>query len=361
MSDHARVFLHPGRHRVAVLVRHGVVPMELGLVHQVFGRAAGPKGDPLYEVVTCALTPGAVRTDADFPIHVTHGPQALAEADTVVVPATHEPDATETEGTLPQPLRNALSHIRPDARIASICTGAFVLAAAGLLNEKRATTHWMSTDGFRALYPRVRLDPDVLYVDEGSVLTSAGEAAGIDLCLHMVRGDHGSAVANEVARRTVVPPHRDGGQAQFIRRSVPEPRLSSTGTARTWALDHLHHPLTLKQLADQEAMSVRTFTRRFREEVGITPLRWLTQQRIAHARHLLEETDLPVERIATDAGFGTAASLRQHFHASLGVSPRAYRRTFRAGTADGCSPDVAGPLAEAARAAGTATMAEARS
>ncbi|MDJ1134077.1 GlxA family transcriptional regulator [Streptomyces iconiensis] len=308
------------------------MPMELGLAHQVFGRAQTPEGELLYEIVTCAVEPGAVRTDADFPIHVAHGPEALAEADTVIVPATHEPDETETTGTLPGPLRSALDRVGQHTRIASICTGAFLVAAAGLLNGKRATTHWMSTDSFRALYPQVRLDPDVLYVDEGSVLTSAGEAAGIDLCLHMIRCDHGSAVANEVARRTVVPPHRDGGQAQFIRHPVPPPGLASTATARSWALNHLEHPLTLSQLAAQETMSVRTFTRRFREEVGITPLRWLTQQRIERARHLLEETDLPVDRVAADAGFGTAASLRQHLHAALGVSPRAYRRTFRAET-----------------------------
>ncbi|WP_432107858.1 GlxA family transcriptional regulator [Streptomyces sp. AA1529] len=341
-------FTRPGLHRVAVLVRHGVLPMELGLVHQVFGRAATAQGDPLYEVLTCAVTPGTVRTDADFPIHVAHGPEALAEADTVVVPATHEPDETETEGTLPAPLREAFARVRPGTRVASICTGAFVLAAAGLLDGRRATTHWMSTDSFRTLYPAVRLDPDVLYVDEGSVLTSAGEAAGIDLCLHIVREDHGAAVANTVARRTVVPPHRDGGQAQFIRRPVPEPRRSSTGTARSWALDHLDRPLTLRELAARESMSVRTFTRRFREEVGVTPLRWLTQQRIERARQLLEETDLPVERVAARAGFGTAASLRQHFHAALGVSPRAYRRTFRAETAAAGTAEAAEDTEDAA-------------
>ncbi|GAA2639321.1 GlxA family transcriptional regulator [Streptomyces axinellae] len=324
------VFTHPGRHRIAVLVRHGVVPMELSLVHQMFGRAVSSEGEPLYEVATCAVEPGSVRTDADFPIHVAHGTQALAEADTVLVPATHEPDETETEGRLPGPLRAALARIPPGTRIASICTGAFVLAAAGLLDGRRATTHWMSTDDFRALYPKIDLDPDVLYVDCGSVLTSAGEAAGIDLCLHMIRRDHGAVVANAVARRMVVPPHRDGGQAQFIRRPVPEPRLASTGAARAWALRQLERPITLRELAAQESMSIRTFTRRFREEAGVTPLRWLTQQRVERARQLLEETDLPVERIAADSGFGTAASLRQHLHAALGVSPRAYRRTFRA-------------------------------
>ncbi|MEV0082286.1 helix-turn-helix domain-containing protein [Saccharopolyspora sp. NPDC050642] len=315
--------------RVAVLVRHGVMPMELGLVHQLFGRALSPAGEPLYEVVTCALVPGMVRTDADFPIHVAHGPEALAEADTVIFPATHEPDETETEGRLGAELAAAFALIRPGTRIASICTGVFVLAAAGLLDGRRATTHWRSCDQFRRLYPAVRLDPDVLYTDDGDVLTSAGEASGIDLCLHMIRCDHGAAVANEVARTTVVPPHRDGGQAQYIRRPMPEPQSASTAQARAWALEHLDRPLTLRELAVRESMSVRTFTRRFRDEVGVSPLQWLTQQRIERARQLLEETDLSVDRIAADAGFGTAASLRQHLQATLGVSPSAYRGTFR--------------------------------
>jgi transcriptional regulator GlxA family with amidase domain len=328
-------FAHSDRHRIAVLVRHGLMPMELGLVHQMFGQAASTGGEPLYEVVTCALVPGEVRTDADFPIHVAHGPEALGEADTVIVPASHEDDEPESEGRLSVALADAFARIRPGTRTASICTGAFVLAAAGLLDGLRATTHWKSADRFRELYPAVDLDPDVLYTDEGDVLTSAGEASGIDLCLHMIRCDHGSAVANDVARRTVVPPHRDGGQAQFIPRPVPEPQSSSTGTARAWALEHLDRPLTLRELAAQESMSVRTLSRRFREEVGMTPVQWLTQQRIERARQLLEETDLPVDRVAAQAGFGTAASLRQHLQAALGVSPSAYRGTFRG------PPDVA--------------------
>lgn len=335
------VFARPELHKVAVLVRHGLLPVELGIPHCLMGRARSASGDALYEVVTCTARPGAVRTEADFSINVEHGPQALTEADTVIVPAAHERDEPYDLGRMSRPLAEAFSRIRPDTRIASICTGAFVLASAGLLDGKRATTHWRASERFQRLFPAVQLDSDVLYVDEGSVLTSAGIASGVDLCLHMIRRDHGAAVANEVARRTVVPPHRDGGQAQFIRRPVPEPRLSSTGTARTWALDHLDQPLTLRAMAAQESMSVRTFTRRFREEVGVTPLRWLTQQRLQHARHLLEETDLPVERIAADAGFGTAASLRQHFHASLGVSPRAYRRTFRTGAAPEPEPEGA--------------------
>ncbi|WP_367125115.1 GlxA family transcriptional regulator [Streptomyces phytohabitans] len=322
-------------HRVAVLVRDGVLPLELGLVHQLFGAAVAPPGAPdagrrLYAVVTCAPAPGEVRTDADFPVLVRHGPEALAEADTVLVPASHGPDEPDVRGGSDPRLAAALARVRPGTRTASICTGAFVLAAAGLLDGRRATTHWKSAARFRALFPDVRLDPDVLYTDDGDVLTSAGEAAGIDLCLHMIRRDHGAAVANDVARSTVVPPHRDGGQAQFIARPVPEPeRRASTGAARAWALEHLERPLTLRELAEREAMSVRTFTRRFHEEVGVTPLRWLNRQRVERARQLLEETDLPVDRVAADAGFGTGASLRQHMRAALGVSPRAYRATFR--------------------------------
>lgn len=323
------VFVHPDRHRVAVLVRQGLLPMELGIVHQLFGQATSADGQRLYEVVTCALAAGQVRTTADFAITVAHGPQALAAADTVIVPASDEDYAQRGDGRPAPPLAEALTHVRSGTRIASVCTGAFVLAGAGLLDGRSATTHWNQAERFRALYPDVELDPGVLYVDEGDVLTSAGEAAGIDLCLHMIRRDHGSAVANEVARSTVVPAHRGGGQAQFIRRPVPEPPISSTSTARAWALAHLDRPLTLRELATQEAMSVRTFTRRFRDEMGLSAVQWLIQQRLERARQLLEETDLPVDRVAEDAGFGTAASLRQHLQAELGTSPSAYRSTFR--------------------------------
>ncbi|MGW8374426.1 helix-turn-helix domain-containing protein [Streptomyces sp. ODS28] len=321
-----------GVHRVAVLVRHGVMPLELGLVHQLFGSArdGGGHGERLYEVVTCAPEPGLVRTDADFPVHVALGPEELGRADTVIVPGSHEEEAPEKEGRLTPALTAALRHVRPGTRVASICTGAFVLAAAGLLEGRRATTHWKSAADFRALFPSVRLDPDVLYADEGEVLTAAGEAAGIDLCLHMIRCDHGAAVANDVARTTVVPPHREGGQAQFIPRPVGSPGVrSGTGAAREWALRHLERPLSLRELAERESMSVRSFTRRFREEVGMTPGQWLAQQRLARARQLLEETDMPVERVAEVAGFGTGVSLRQHLRSALGVVPSAYRATFR--------------------------------
>ncbi|WP_043265317.1 helix-turn-helix domain-containing protein [Streptomyces sp. CT34] len=319
------------RHRVAVLVRPGMLPMEVGIVHRIFGEARSAAGERLYELVTCTPEPGEVPTDSDFTVNVAHGPEALDDADTVVVPASgvdYELDG-QPGGRLSPGMAAALARIRPGTRIASVCTGAFVLAAAGLLDGRRATTHWRSVDDFRRMFPAVELDPDVLYTDEGGVLTAAGVASGVDLCLHMVRCDHGAAVANDVARRTVVPPHREGGQAQYIRRPVPEPQLSSTSAARAWALEHLDRPLSLRELAARETMSVRTFTRRFREEVGVSPLQWLTRQRIERARQLLEETELTVDRIAAETGFGTAASLRQHLHAALGVSPRAYRSTFR--------------------------------
>jgi len=323
-------FASDGRHRVAVLARHGVIPMELGVVHQLFRTAVSADGAPLYEVLTCTPGgPGEVRADSDFSLTVAHGPELLAEADTVIVPATHEPDETEIGGWLPPAVAAALNRIRPGTRIASVCTGSFVLAAAGLLDGRRATTHWMSAEQFSRLYPAVKVDPDVLYTDDDNVLTSAGEAAGIDLCLHMIRSDHGSAVANTVARRAVVPPHRDGGQAQFIKRPVPREPDTSTAPARLWALDHLDQQLSLRDLAARASMSVRTFTRRFRDETGLSPAQWLTQQRVDRARQLLEDTDLPVDRIAAEAGFGTATSLRQHLHAALGVSPTFYRNTFR--------------------------------
>lgn len=322
------VFGNSGRHRVAVLVRQGQLPIELGIVHQAFGDAESPEGQLLYEVVTCALTPGEIRTNTDFGMIVRHGPEALAEAETVIVTASDE-DYDRRTAHLDEPLAGAFDRIGAGARIASICTGAFVLAAAGLLNGRRATTHWRRAEQFRGLFPHVDLDPDVLYTEDAGVFTSAGCAAGMDLCLHMIRNDHGAAVANDIARRSVVPPHREGGQAQFIQQPVPGTRTSSTSTACTWALEHLDRPLTLRELADQASMSVRTFNRRFHEELRLTPMQWLTHRRVERARQLLEETELPVDRIAASAGFGTAASLRRHLHDTLGVSPSAYRSTFR--------------------------------
>ncbi|MFG2501807.1 GlxA family transcriptional regulator [Streptomyces sp. NPDC048441] len=318
------------RHRVVVLALDGVIPFELGIPQRIFGRARSTEGKLLYEVVTASVRPpGPVRTDADFAILVENGPETLATADTIVIPASYELGPVFEEGRLTDELAAALAHIRPGTRLVAICTGGYVLAAAGYLDGRAATTHWASAEHFQRLFPQIRVDADVLFIDDGDVLTSAGVAAGIDLCLHVVRRDHGSAVTNELARRTVVPPHRDGGQAQYIHRPVPDPQLATTTSARAWALGRLHEPIQLRDMADHESMSVRTFTRRFREEVGISPGQWLSQQRVERARHLLESSDLSVDQVARDAGFGTPQSMRQHLQAALGVTPTAYRRTFR--------------------------------
>jgi len=321
-------------HRVVVLALDGLLPFELGIPQRIFRLARDAQGRHLYDVVTCSIRPpGPVQTDADFAILVENGPQTLATADTVVVPASYELGPVYEEGVLTDELAAALAHVRPGTRLVAICTGGFVLAAAGCLDGRPATTHWSSAEHFQRLFPKIRVDADVLFVDDGDVLTSAGVAAGIDLCLHIVRRDHGTVVANDVARRTVVPPHRDGGQAQYIQRPVPEPQ-PATSAARAWALRRLHEPIQLRDMAEQEAMSVRTFTRRFREEAGVSPGQWLTGQRVERARRLLESTDLSVDQVARDAGFGTAQSMRQHLQATLGVTPTAYRRTFRTGGGD---------------------------
>ncbi|MEV7805811.1 helix-turn-helix domain-containing protein [Microbispora sp. NPDC088329] len=318
--------MNPAVHRVAVLALDDFATLDLGIPGQVFW-AARDRG-PLYEVVTC--TPGGrpVRSRAGYGVVPDHDLSVLATADTVVVPGIHSGPPLE-DGTLGEELRAALWGVAGRARLISICTGAFVLAAAGLLDGRPATTHWRNAAEFRRLFPRVRLDPDVLFIDDGDVLTSAGVAAGIDLCLHVIRRDHGSEVANRTARRCVTPPFREGGQAQFIERPLPDPAGTTTAPTRAWMLEHLEAPVNLAALAAHARMSVRTFTRKFREETGLSPARWLAAQRIAHARHLLETTDLPVDAIAGKAGFGSAVSLRQHLHAAVGVSPLAYRQTFR--------------------------------
>ncbi|MFF5426339.1 MULTISPECIES: GlxA family transcriptional regulator [unclassified Streptomyces] len=308
-------------HRVVVLALDGVYPFELGIPSRVFGALPDH-----YEVLTCSVDGGPVVTNADFSITVEHGPGVLATADTVLLPPF---DTSRLSRELPPRVAEALAAVRPGARIVSICTGAFVLAAAGLLDGRPATTHWAVADVFRSWYPEVALDPEVLFVDDGDVLTSAGAASGVDVCLHLVRRDHGTAVANHVARACVVPPWRDGGQAQYIEYPVPPDPASSTSATRQWALENLREPLTLAELAGHARMSLRTFARRFNEEVGTSPGRWLIQQRVARARHLLETTDLAVDDIAGQVGFATGTSLREHLHAAIGVSPIAYRRTFR--------------------------------
>ncbi|OZD01889.1 AraC family transcriptional regulator [Rhodococcus sp. 06-235-1A] len=309
---------------MAVYVRDGLLAMELGIVHRLFGQAQSDSGDPLYDVFTCTDVPGPVRTDSDVRILVERGLDAVADADTVIVPAS---DADYTSNGAVSTLFDTLS----TQRLASICTGSFVLAAAGVLDGKRATTHWKSASRFAELYPQVLLDPNVLYTEDGNVLTAAGEASGIDLCLYMIRQDFGAAVANRVARGTVVPPHRSGGQAQYIDTPVPQTHGTSTADAQEWALSNLGAPLSVEDLARRQSMSVRTFSRRFMAEVGVSPARWIVAQRVQRARELLENTDLTIERIAHDTGFGTATSLRNQLAAELGVSPSAYRATFRVG------------------------------
>ncbi|MEU0275827.1 helix-turn-helix domain-containing protein [Streptomyces sp. NPDC006307] len=323
-------------HRVLVLALDGVYPFELSIPVRIFGTATGRDGEPLYEVATCGLDGGPVTTSADFTIAVAHGSEALRTADTVVIPPFTCGPHGGSDGRpaperdwLPDALRRALTLVPEHARIVSICTASYVLAAAGLLDGRPATTHWNEADHFQRSFPRVRVDPNVLFVDDGRVLTAAGVASGIDLCLHLVRRDHGSEIANRVARLCVVPPWREGGQGQYIDRPVPEPSDATTAATRDFALRQLHRPLTLAELAEHAGMSVRTFCRRFREETGMPPGKWLTRQRVEHARRLLETSDLPVDQVAAHAGFGTAASLRQHLAAAIGVSPSSYRRAFR--------------------------------
>ncbi|TCO53179.1 GlxA family transcriptional regulator [Actinocrispum wychmicini] len=313
-------------HRVVVLALPGVYAFELGMPRRIFGVLPAR-----YDVVTCTVDGRPVATNADFTIAVEHGPEALASADTVVIPPF---DVSIVDDGVPEAVAAALARIRPATRMVSICTGAVLLAAAGLLDGRPATTHWQLSAEFRHRYPTVRLDQDVLFVDDGDVLTSAGAASGVDVCLHLVRRDHGSRVANEVARMCVIPPWRDGGQAQYIDLPVPEPAATSTSSTRQWALERLHLPLTQADLADHARMSLRTFARRFRDEVGTSPGRWLIQQRVARARELLESSDLPVDRIAGQVGFATGTSLRQHLRNTIGVSPLTYRRTFRVSTPD---------------------------
>ncbi|GLZ81016.1 transcriptional regulator [Actinorhabdospora filicis] len=306
-------------HRVAVLALPGVIPFELGIPSRVFDVAGR------YETVTCGADDRPVPTAADFTVTPAHGPEALATADTVIIPATHG----EVSDSLTPAVAAALARVRPGTRMVSICLGSYVLAAAGYLDGRRATTHWKHAEHFQRTFPRVHVDPDVLFVDDGDVLTSAGAASGLDLCLHIVRRDHGSELANHVARRCVVPPWRDGGQAQYSERPVPPPADSGTAPTRAWALGRLDRPLALDDLATHARMSRRTFTRRFRDEVGESPGRWLTRQRVEEALRLLETTDLTVDRIALRVGFGSGASLREHLRGRVGVAPGRYRAAFR--------------------------------
>lgn len=317
-------------HHVAVLALDGVMPFDLGIPGRVFGEAIGPDGTALYDVATCSLGGRPVHTNQDFTVLPEHDERLLSRANTVVI-ATQEPTPELlASGTLPAELSAALDGIPPTARVVSFCTSAFILAAAGLLDGARATTHWALSSQFAELFPDVSMDPDVLFVDNGRILTSAGGAAAIDLCLHLIRLDHGVEIANGAARRCVVAPWRDGGQAQFIDRPLPDDSDTSTAATREWALTNLDRPLALGDLADHAKMSVRTLSRRFRAEVGNSPTQWLLQQRVESARRLLETTDLTVDQIAPTVGFGSATLLRKHLRASVGLTPTSYRIRFTA-------------------------------
>ena len=308
---------------VAVVILPGNHPFEPSVACEVFGLDRSELGVEWYRFVVCAES-GRVDLGC-FTLETEHGLDELATADTVIVPAC-PPDLGPSPALL-EALRAA--HAR-GARMVSFCSGAFALAAAGVLDGRRATTHWMYAPLLAARHPEIRILPDVLYVDDGSVLTSAGTAAAIDLSLHIVRTDFGSGVANAVARRMVVPAHRDGGQAQFLDLPVPDASEASVlGPTLDWMVDHLDEPLTVEQMAAHALMSTRTFMRRFRAGTGMTPQRWLSQQRITHARRLLESTDVPVERVAQATGFGTAANMRIHFQRTVGTAPTTYRRAFQ--------------------------------
>ncbi|MFG2143065.1 helix-turn-helix domain-containing protein [Streptomyces sp. NPDC048696] len=307
---------------VALAVTDGMLHFELSLAYEVFGAAPDAVSVPWYDVEVCGAD--AVRVGR-FTLEPDHGLDRLRHADTVIVPGWADVDV-DPPADLVDAVRAAHE---AGARVASLCTGAFVLAAAGLLDGRRATTHWAHTEELAARFPEVEVDPDVLYVDNGSVLTSAGKAAAMDLCLHLVRLDHGSSVANIVARRLVVPPHRDGGQAQFVTTPVPSPDNHPLAGLFPWVLERLDQPLTVEDLARQARMSSRHLGRHFRATTGTTPLQWLLTQRIRRAQELLETGDDSVDAIATATGMGTATTLRRHFNRTVGVPPDTYRRTFR--------------------------------
>lgn len=315
--------IRPMPHEVAVLALEAVVPLDLAIPAQVFGNYE----EVPYRVTVCAPTP-AVRTTAGFTVLAEAGLEALARADTVIVPG-FSPHLRALEPSVLDALRSARG------RMVSICTGAFALAAAGRLDGRRATTHWRDAAELAARHPRVEVEPDVLYIDDGDVLTSAGVAAGLDLCLHILRRDHGAALAASIARRIVVPPHRDGGQAQYVEQPVPKHPGGSLASTRAWALGRLHEPLTVRALAAHAHVSERTFARRFHAETGTSVLSWLLARRVDAARSALETTAASIDDIAAECGFGSAANLRKHFRRHVHVTPTAYRRAFSRAAAAG--------------------------
>ncbi|MET8082992.1 transcriptional regulator FtrA [Micromonospora sp. NPDC005237] len=315
-------------HRVAVLAYPGMSVFETGIVTEVFGLPRPEFDVDWYDLVICAEKPGPVPVVGGVSLHTPYGLAELAAARTVIVPGV--PDVTaDPSPALVAALRTA--HAR-GARIMSICSGAFALAGAGLLDGRRATTHWRYAELLARRYPRVEVDPDVLYLDDGDLLTSAGSAAGLDLSVHVVRRDHGAAIANAVARRLVIPPHRDGGQAQFVEAPVTaDPGDDRIAASIEWALAHLAEPLSIARLAGRAHMSPRTYLRHFTRATGTSPIRWLIDQRVRASLALLEETEAPIEQIAGAVGFDTPVTYRHHFGRIMLTSPSAYRRAFRTG------------------------------
>lgn len=310
---------------VALVITDGMPFLEVATPCEIFGVDHSDLVDPWYDLTICG--PKNARIGGLFRDDTASGYDTLLTADTVVVPASR----SVFDVPSPELVEAVRAAYEAGARVVSICTGAFVLAAAGLLDGKRATTHWMHTDLLAARYPRVQVDPNVLYIDNGSILTAAGKAAGMDVCLHIVRTDHGATVANALARLLVTPPHRDGGQAQYIAAPVSNGRDQVLTDLLPWVTRRLDQPLTVADLARQASMSTRNLTRRFTTVTGVTPLQWLLNQRIHRAQELLENTDDSVEHIAAQVGMGTATTLRRHFKRTVGVPPDTYRRTFRSG------------------------------
>ncbi|WP_199434961.1 helix-turn-helix domain-containing protein [Qaidamihabitans albus] len=315
----------PRRRTVSVLAYDGMSAFETGIATEVFGLAWPDIGVEWYDLVICAEHRGPVPMLGGATLRTPHGLDEFAAADTVLVPSVADVAADPSPGVVAA-LRRA--H-RRGARIVSICTGAFALAAAGLLDGRRATTHWRYADGLRRRYPRVEVDPNPLYVEDGGVFTSAGCAAGLDLCLHLVREDLGATVANSVARRMVVPPHRDGGQAQYIETPVArDPEDDRVADSMRWAAGHLTERITVAKLAARARMSPRSYLRHFTRATGTSPIRWLVMQRVQASLPLLETTDSSIEQVAHAVGFDTAVNFRHHFTRAMRTSPSAYRRTF---------------------------------
>ncbi|QXE34804.1 helix-turn-helix domain-containing protein [Streptomyces sp. GMY02] len=311
---------------IAVVLLDGVHPFELGVLCEVFGLDRSDEGLPVPDFAVVSAEGPVLRSHAGFTLGDMHGLDRLEKADLIAVPAGDSYVNRDYPPELLAALRRAVDR---GARVLSVCSGVFVLGAAGLLDGRRCTVHWLHAAALARAYPRAVVEPDVLYVDEGPVITSAGTAAGIDACLHLVREEYGPEVANAIARRMVVPPHRDGGQAQFIERPLPRNRCDTVGGVLGWMERHLDREMTVEQLAARAHMSPRTFARRFQQETGTTPYRWLLRQRVLLAQELLEATDETVDSVAGRAGFGNAAGLRHHFLRTLGTTPNAYRRTFR--------------------------------